>query len=105
MATQMSEKDWGHTLMVLGAWLPRRGRKAADDRKLLEVWHFFTVETVRWRALPKECANSNTVWKRFERPSKAGGFEAFFDMLASMSPSAHPIRMFDSTIVPAVGSR
>eukprot|EP01033_Poteriospumella_lacustris_P020971 gene20971-15477_t len=61
--------------------------------------HFFTVENVRWRALPKEYGNWNTVWKRFERLSKAGVFEAFFDALASMSPSAHLIQMFDSTIV------
>jgi len=101
MSTQMSEEDWEHTLMVFRACLPRRGRKAADDRKFLEALHFFTVENVRWRALPKEYGNWNTVWKRFERLSKAGVFEAFFDMLASMSPSAHLIQMFDSTIVRA----
>jgi len=101
MSTQMSEEDWEHTLMVFRACLPRRGRKAADDRKFLEAMHFFTVENVRWRALPKEYGNWNTVWKRFERLSKAGVFEAFFDALASMSPSAHLIQMFDSTIVRA----
>ena len=101
MSTQMSEEDWKHTLMVFRACLPRRGRKAADDRKFLEAMHFFTVENVRWRALPKEYGNWNTVWKRFERLSKAGVFEAFFDALASMSPSAHLIQMFDSTIVRA----
>jgi len=101
MSTQMSEEDWEHTLMVFRSCLPRRGRKAADDRKFLEAMHFFTVENVRWRALPKEYGNWNTVWKRFERLSKAGVFEAFFDALASMSPSAHLIQMFDSTIVRA----
>ena len=101
MSTQMSEEDWDHTLMVLRACLPRRGRKAADDRKFLEALHFLTVENVRWRALPKEYGDWNKVWKRFERLSKAGVFEAFFDMLASMSPSAHLIQMFDSTIVRA----
>jgi len=104
MSTQMSEEDWEHTLMVFRACLPRRGRKAADDRKFLEAMHFFTVENVRWRALPKEYGNWNTVWKRFERLSKAGVFEAFFDALASMSPSAHLIQMFDSTIVRALVS-
>jgi transposase len=101
MSTQMSEEDWEHTLMVFRACLPRRGRKAADDRRFLEALHFFTVENVRWRALPKEYGNWNSVWKRFERLSKAGVFEAFFDALASMSPSAHLIQMFDSTIVRA----
>ena len=97
----MSEEDWEHTLLVFRACLPRRGRKAADDRRFLEAMHFFTVENVRWRALPKEYGHWNTVWKRFDRLSKAGVFEAFFDTLAAMSPSAHLIQMFDSTIVRA----
>lgn len=101
MSTRMSEEDWEHTLLVFRACLPRRGRKAADDRRFLEALHFFTVENVRWRALPKEYGNWNTVWKRFDRLSKAGVFEAFFDTLAAMSPSAHLIQMFDSTIVRA----
>lgn len=101
MSTKMSEEDWEHTLLVFRACLPRRGRKAADDRRFLEALHFFTVENVRWRALPKEYGHWNTVWKRFARLSKAGVFEAFFDTLAAMSPSAHLIQMFDSTIVRA----
>ena len=101
MSTRMSEEDWEHTLLVFRACLPRRGRKAADDRRFLEALHFFTVENVRWRALPKEYGHWNTVWKRFARLSKAGVFEAFFDTLAAMSPSAHLIQMFDSTIVRA----
>lgn len=101
MSTKMSEEDWAHTLAVFRACLPRRGRKAEDDRRFLEALHFFTVENVRWRALPKEFGHWNSVWKRFERLSKAGVFEAFFDTLASMSSSAHLIQMFDSTIVRA----
>jgi transposase len=88
-------------LMVFRACPPRRGRKAADDRRFLDALYFFTVENVRWRALPKEYGHWNAVWKRFSRMSKTGVFEAFFDTLASMSPSAHPIQMFDSTIVRA----
>jgi len=101
MSTRMSEEDWAHTLEVFRACLPRRGRKAADDRLFLEAMHFFTVENVRWRALPERFGNWNSVWKRFDRLSKAGVFEAFFDTLAAMSASAHLIQMFDSTIVRA----
>jgi transposase len=86
---------------VFRACLPRRGRKASDDRRFLEALHFFTVENVRWRALPAEFGNWNTVWKRFDRLGKAGVFEAFFDTLAGMSGSARIIQMFDSTIVRA----
>jgi transposase len=101
MSTVMSEEDWAHTLTVFRSCLPRRGRRAEDDRRFLEALHFFTVENVRWRALPKEYGPWNSVWKRFSRLSKAGVFEAFFDTLASMSTSAHLIQMFDSTIVRA----
>eukprot|EP01037_Dinobryon_pediforme_P006456 gene6456-6523_t len=85
-----------------------RRPSAIKSRKIRNSSHkgwadrdWITVENVRWRALPKEYGNWNTVWKRFERLSKAGVFEAFFDALASMSPSAHLIQMFDSTIVRA----
>ena len=50
----MSEEDWEHMLRVFRARLPSRGRKAVDDRKLLEALHFFTLENVRWGAPPKE---------------------------------------------------
>ena len=97
----MDEDDWTNTLEVFRACLPRRGRKASNDRLFLEALHFFTLENVRWRALPDRFGHWNTVWKRFDRLSKAGVFEAFFDTLASMSASAHLIQMFDSTIVRA----
>ena len=93
----MDDDDWKHTLAVFRACLPRRGRKAEDDRRFLEALHFFTVENVRWRALPERFGHWNSVWKRFDRLSKAGVFEAFFDTLASMSSTAHLIQMFNST--------
>src|ERR1700722_2390219 len=40
MSTKM-EDDWAHTLAVCRACLPRRGRKAEDDRRFLEALHFF----------------------------------------------------------------
>jgi transposase len=102
MSTKMNDEDGAHTLGVFRACLPRRGRKAEDDRRFLEALHFFTVENVPWRALPERFGPWNSVWKRFDRLSKAGVFEAFFDALASMmSSSAHLIQMFDSTIVRA----
>jgi transposase len=101
MSTRMSDEDWVITLEVFRACLPRRGRKAADDRLFLEAMHFFAVENVRWRALPERFGHWNTVWKRFDRLSKAGVFEAFFEALAAMSPSAHLIQIFDSTVVRA----
>ena len=59
MSTKMNEGDWTHTLAVFRACLPRRGRKAENDRRFLEALHFFTVENVRWRALPERFGHWN----------------------------------------------
>lgn len=72
MSTRMEEEDWAHTLTVFRACLPRRGRKGEDDLRFLEAIHFFTVENVRWRALPERFGN----WEqRLEtvRPLEQGG--------------------------------
>lgn len=101
MSTKMSEADWDVALEVFRASLPRRGAKARDDRLFLEALHYFSVHNISWRALPERFGNWNSVWKRFDRLSKAGVFEAFFDHLAALSPSAHLVQMFDSTVVRA----
>ncbi len=88
MSRRMDETDRTHVLGVFRACLPRRGRKAKDERRFLEALHFFTVENLRWRALPERFGPWNSLWKRFERLGKAGVFEAFFDALAAMSASA-----------------
>ncbi len=64
MSTKMDENDWAHTLAVFRACLPRLpgGRKAEDDRRFLEALHFFTVENVRWRALPERFGPGDSVW-------------------------------------------
>jgi hypothetical protein len=59
MSTRMTETDWTNTMEVFRACLPRRGRKAGDDRLFLEAMHFFTVENVRWRALPERFGHWN----------------------------------------------
>ena len=101
MSTKMSTADWAHSLTVFRACLPRRGAKGRDDRLFLEALHYFAVHNLTWRALPERFGNWNSVWKRFDRLSKAGVFEAFFDTLAGMSSTAHLIQMFDSTVVRA----
>ncbi len=101
MLTQMTEADWKIVLVVFRGCLPRRGDKARDDRRFLEALHFFTVQNVSWRALLAEYGNWNTVWKRFSRLIGSGVFEAFFQALAELSPTAHLLQMFYSTTVRA----
>lgn len=101
MSTKMSEADWEIALEVFRACLPARGAKARDDRVFLEALHFFAVHNISWRALPERFGKWNSVWKRFDRLSKAGVFGDFFAMLAGLSGSAPLVQMFDSTIIRA----
>jgi transposase len=101
MLTRMTDEDWSIILEVFAASRSRRGDKGRDDRRFLEALHFFTVHNITWRALPAEYGNWNSVWKRFWRLSRSGVFEIFFEMLASLSRTAHLVQMFDSTVVRA----
>ncbi len=101
MLTGMTEDDWATVLRVFAASCSRRGPKGRNDRRFLEALHYFTVHNITWRALPECFGNWNSVWKRFWCLSRAGVFEAFFDVLAALSETAHLVQMFDSTIVRA----
>jgi transposase len=101
MLTGMTEDDWSIVLEVFDAAQSRSGEPGHDDRKFLEALHFFTVHNLTWRALPKEYGKWNSVWKRFWRLSRSGVFEAFFQLLAETSKTAHLVQMFDSTVIRA----
>ena len=87
MSTMMAETDWAVALEVFRASLPRRGDKGRNDRLFLEALHYFASHNITWRALPERFGKWNSVWKRFDRLSKAGVFETFFDHLAALSSS------------------
>jgi transposase len=101
MLTGMTEGDWEVVLELFDAAQSRRGEPGHDDRKSLETLHYFTAHNITWRALPAEFGNWNSVWKRFWRLTRSGVFEAFFQLLAETSESAHVVQMFDSTVVRA----
>ncbi|MEM7529712.1 MAG: transposase [Pseudomonadota bacterium] len=99
MSTRMTEAGSDLALELFRACLPARGAKARDDRLFLEALHHFTVHTISWRALPERFGPWNSVWRRFDRLSKAGVFEDWFCMLAGLSGTAHLVQMFESTVV------
>ena len=101
MLTQMTDEDWKIVLTVFDAAQSRRGEPGHDDRKFLEAIFYFTVHNIKWRALPAEFGKWNSVWKRFWRLSRSGVFEAFFQLLAEQSSTAHLVQFFDSTVVRA----
>ena len=97
MLTGMTEEDWSLVLEVFDAAQSSRGEAGRDDRKFLAALHYFTVHNITWRALPAEYGKWNSVWKRFWRLSRSGVFEAFFQLLAECSETAHLVQFFDST--------
>ena len=97
MLTRMTEEDWSIVLAVFDAAQSSRGEPGHDDRKFLEAIHYFSVHNITWRALPSEYGKWNSVWKRFWRLSRSGVFEAFFQLLAECSQTAHLVQFFDST--------
>jgi transposase len=101
MLTQMTDEDWEIVLTVFDAAQSSRGEPGHDDRKFLEAIFYFTVHNITWRALPAEFGKWNSVWKRFWRLSRSGVFEAFFQLLAEQSSTAHLVQFFDSTVVRA----
>src|SRR6202034_4148464 len=101
MLTRMTEADWSVVLEVFDAAQSRSGEPGHNDRKFLEALHYFTVHSITWRALPAEFGNWNSIWKRFWRLSRSGVFEAFLQLLAETSKTAHLVQMFDGTVVRA----
>ena len=97
MLTGMTERDWSIVLEVFDAAQSSRGEPGHDDRKFLEAVHYFTVHSITWRTLPGGFGKWNSVWKRFWRLSRSGVFEAFFQLLAECSQTAHLVQFFDST--------
>jgi transposase len=101
MLTGMTEDDWSIVLTVFAAAQSRCGEPGHDDRNFLEALHFFTVHNLTWRALPATFGLWNSIWKRFWRLSRSGVMEAFFQLLADTSKTAHLVQMLDSTTVRA----
>ena len=101
MLTEMTDAEWEIVVEAFRAARSRRGGRGRDDRKFLEALHYFAVNNITWRALPKEFGNWNSIWKRFWRLSRSGVFEAFLQLLAETSKTAHVVQFFDSTVVRA----
>jgi transposase len=101
MLTKLTEAEWAFMVELFRAARSRRGDKGRDDCKFLEALFYFSVHNITWRALPTEFGNWNSVWKRFWRLSRSGVFEAFFQLLAEQSETAHLVQMFDSTVARA----
>ncbi len=103
MLTKMTDEEWEFAVEVFRSARSRRGDKGRDDRKFLEALQYFSVHNINWRALPPEFGNWNSIWKRFWRLSQSGTFEAFFQLLAERSETAHRDRSETTDAAPIWG--
>jgi transposase len=93
----MTEEPWTLVADIFRQVCPRRGERGHDDLRCLQALPYFTVHNITWRALPQAFGPWNSVWQRVWRRSRAGVFEAFFQLLASCRATAALIQLFDST--------
>src|SRR3954467_13229153 len=66
---EISDADWGRVENLL----PSRGPKA-DNRTFVNAVLYVAKTGVPWRDLPDRFGNWNSVWRRFARWAKAGGW-------------------------------
>ena len=78
MLTRMTDENWAVVLEVFAAALSRRGDKGRNDQRFLEALHVFSLHTITWRALPVEFGTWNSIWRRFQRLSRAGEKSVYF---------------------------
>lgn len=100
MLTRMTEADWEIVVWCSGGVCPGAAIGAGRSPLPRGAALFHRAERLMARA-------SSRVWelehrlKRFSRLSGSGVFEAFFQALAELSPTAHLVQVFDSTTVRA----
>ena len=75
------------------------GRTAKDNRQFVEAVMWLGRNGARWRALPEEYGNWNSVFRRFRRWAKKGVWQMMFNTLATDADLEW--LMIDSSIIRA----
>ena len=90
---EISDKLWG----LIEPLVPKSG--ASNDDRLFVNAVFYQANTgIQWRDLPERFGKWNSIYKRFNRWSKAGLWERIFELTADRDPLAIAI---DSTSIKA----
>ena len=99
MQTHLSDTQWNKIKDVLPGKESDPGRSGTDNRRFIEAIIWVTRNGARWRAIPAEYGNWNTIHRRFRRWSRKGVWQVIFNTL-SVSADTEWL-MIDSTIVRA----
>ena len=91
---EISDADWERVRAVL----PIRPGPAAPDRLFLNAVLYVAKTGIPWRDLPERFGPWNSAWRRFDRWSRRGVWEAVFE--AFQDPDVEWL-ILDSTVIRA----
>ena len=93
---ELNEDQWEQIKEALPGKKNDPGRTGKDNRLFVEAVLWVGRNGARWRALPKEFGNWNSVFQRFRRWAKNGVWQMVFNTLAMDADTEW--LMIDSTI-------
>lgn len=94
----ISDADWERLAPLLPGRPGTPGRSGDDNRRFLHAVNWVARSGAPWRDLPPELGRWNSVWRRFDRWSRAGVWERLFE--AVQDPDLDWVAL-DSTTVRA----
>jgi transposase len=95
----LNDSQWNKIKDILPGKASDPGRSGFDNRRFIEAIMWLGRNAARWRALPSEYGNWNSVHRRFRRWSRKGIWQIIFNTLAVSADTEW--LMIDSTIVRA----
>ena len=95
----LNDSQWNKIKDILPGKQSDPGRTGADNRRFVEAIMWVGRNGARWRALPAQYGNWNSVHRRFRRWSKKGIWQMMFNTLAVNADTEW--LMIDSTIIRA----
>ena len=79
MRYALSDADWDRLAPLLPGRAGTRGVTARDNRLFLDAISYMARNGGPWRDLPSRYGNWNSVWRRFDRWSRAGVWQRLFE--------------------------
>lgn len=95
---EISDENWQRIQHLLPGKPSDPGRTAEDNRRFLNAVLWIARSGAAWRDLPERYGNWNSVFRRFNRWSQKGVWQAVFEAL--QDPDLEWL-MIDSTMVRA----
>ena len=97
----MSDEEWAFFEPFVIERGPRRGRRPADHRLVLDGVFWITRTGAQWRDLPEHFGKFGSVHRQFKRWSDSGLWDVILEAVNETGQGQNSLQMIDSTIVRA----